>query len=165
MDEDDGRRGAAGGSGVGHDWSFLKDSLDKRLCLPRAERGTAGNRCAAPWLQLAQRSKGGTDLFGEELWLLPRGKVPAPLGLVEVDEVGIPQLHPAPRRPEDLAGERGEANRQRNLRRSLAGRTRFRLSLSELPVPPGSRGAGAGKPVQRDVVDDAVPGQPTRGLV
>ena len=42
--------------------------------------------------------------------------------LVEVGEVGVARLDPAARGPEDLAGERGEADRERDRRRSLAGR-------------------------------------------
>ena len=58
----------------------------------------------------------------EELRLLPGGEVAAPVDLVEVDEVGVGLLDPAARGPEDLAGERGEADRERDRRRSLAGR-------------------------------------------
>src|SRR5215207_4758113 len=82
--------------------------------------------------------------------------------LVEVDEVGIRRLDPAARGPEDLAGEGGEADRQRDIRRSLAGRKS--LGSSELPVPPGGRGTGARQPIQRDVVDDVVPGEIAHGL-
>src|SRR5215203_4009865 len=82
--------------------------------------------------------------------------------LVEVDEVGIRRLDPAAWGPEDLAGEGGEADRQRDLRRRLAGRKS--LGSSELPVPPGRRGPGARQPVQRDVVDDVVAREVARRL-
>src|SRR3954451_19082034 len=103
---------------------------------PRMSRWMDAEAPTLPLSRLAQRAERGADLFRKELRLLPCGEVAAPLGLVEVDEVGVGPLDPAARRPEDLAGERGEADRERDLRRSLTGRTRFRLSLSELPVPP-----------------------------
>src|ERR671914_2400018 len=105
-----------------------------------------------------------SDLGGEELRLLPGGEVAAPVDLVEVGEVGVDRLDPAARGSPDLAGERREADRNRDRRRSLAGRTGCGQELSELPVPPGGRGAGARQPVQRDVVEDAVPGEIARGL-
>ena len=88
----------------------------------------------------------------------------APVGLVEVGEAGEDHLDPAARGREDLAGEVRVADRNRDRRRSLAGRTGCGLGPSELPVPPGGRGAGARQPVQRDVVDDVVPGEIARGL-
>jgi hypothetical protein len=90
--------------------------------------------------------------------------VAAPVDLVEVGEAGENHLDPAERGREDLAGERREADRNRDRRRSLAGRTGCGLGPSELPVPPGGRGASARQPVQRDVVDDVVPGEVARGL-
>ena len=86
----------------------------------------------------------------------------APVDLVEVGEGGVGLLDPAARGPEDLAGEDGEADRDRDLRRSLPGRAGCGLPV--LPVLPGGRGPGAGQPVQRDVVDDVVPGEMARGL-
>ena len=94
--------------------------------------------------------------------LLPRREVTAPIDLVEVDEVGVRLLDPAARGPEDLAGERGEADRERDLRRSLPGRKS--LGSSVLPVRPRRRCPGARQPVQRDVVDDPVRGEMARGL-
>ena len=46
----------------------------------------------------------------------------APVDLVEVGEVGVGLLDPAARGSPDLAGERREADRNRDRRRSLAGR-------------------------------------------
>ena len=40
----------------------------------------------------------------------------------------------------------------------------FRQEPPKFPVPPGGRGACARQPVQRDVVDDAVPGETAYGL-
>src|SRR2546426_533677 len=81
------------------------------------------------------RSERRSNLFGEELRLFPRGEVAALVDLVEVGEVGVRLLDPAARGREDLAGERREANRERDLRRSLAGRKGCGSSV--LPVRPG----------------------------
>src|SRR5215203_1029778 len=88
--------------------------------------------------------------------------VAALVDLVEVADVGVRPLKPAARGPEDLVGEGGEADRQRDLRRRLAGRKR--LGSSELPVPPGRRRPGPRQPVQREVVDDRVTGEIAGGL-
>src|SRR3954469_24010718 len=111
-----------------------------------------------------ERAERCADLLGEELRLLPRREVAALVYLVEVGEVGVRLLDPAARGREDLVGERGEADRERDFRRSLAGRKCFSLSLSELPIPPRCRGPGARQPVERDVVNDPVPGEMTRDL-
>jgi integrase len=55
--------------------------------------------------------------------------VSAPVDLVEVGEVGVAPFDPAARRPEDLVGERGEADRERDLRRSLAARNSGALTF------------------------------------
>ena len=83
--------------------------------------------------------------------------------LVEVGDVGVGLLDPAARGPEDLAGERGEADRELDLRTRLA-RPHRAAACVVLPVRPGGRGPGARQPVQRDVVDDLVPGETAGGL-
>ncbi len=88
----------------------------------------------------------------------------APVDLVGVGEARVDRLGPAARGSPDLAGERREADGNRDRRTSLAGRTGCGESLSELPVPPGGRGDGARQPLQRDVVDDALPGETADGL-
>jgi hypothetical protein len=98
---------------------------------------------------LAQRAECSPHLDGEELRLLPGGEVAAPVDLVEVREVRVDRLDPAARGSPDLAGERREADRNRDRRRSLAGRTGYGLGPSKFPVPPGGRGAGARQPVPR----------------
>src|ERR687897_752456 len=115
-------------------------------------------------LGLAQRPEGGPQLGGEELRLLPGGEVAAPVDLVEVSEAGVDRLDPAARGSPDLAGERREADGNRDRRRSLAGRKGCGLGPSELPVRPGRRRCGAGQPVQRDVVEDGVAGEIAHGF-
>src|SRR5215469_7907356 len=110
----------------------------------------------------AKRPERGPDLGSEQLGLFPGGEVAAPVGLVEIGEGGVRQLDPAARCSEDLAGERGEADRELDLRRSLP--RRQSLGSSALPVRSGRRGPGARQPVQRDVVEDVVPGEIARGL-
>src|SRR5262249_13869290 len=99
-----------------------------------------------------------------EVRLVPGGEVAASVDLVEVREAGVDRLHPAAWGREEFAGKRGEADRNRDRRRSLAGRTGCGLGPPGLPVPPGGRGAGARQPVQRDVVEDVFPGEIARGL-
>jgi hypothetical protein len=88
--------------------------------------------------------------------------MPAAVDLVEVGEVRVRLLDPAARGPEDLAGEGGESDRERDFWRNLAGRQS--LGSSGLPVLTGRRGPGTCQPVQGDVVDDVVPGEIARGL-
>jgi hypothetical protein len=63
-----------------------------------------------------------SEFFGEQLRFFPGGEVAAPVGLVEVDQGGVELLDPAARGGEDLVGEGGEADRDRDLGRGLAGR-------------------------------------------
>ena len=81
----------------------------------------------------------------------------APTGLVEVGQAGVSLLDPAAGGLEDLAREGGEADRDLDLRRRLAGRTS--LGTSAFPVLPGRRGPGPRQPVHGDVVEDVVPGE------
>ena len=69
--------------------------------------------------------------------LFPRREVAALVDLVEVTDVGVDRIDPAARCPPDLAGEGGEADRERDLRRSLPGRevVQNRVDISpEAPV-------------------------------
>ena len=116
-----------------------------------ASRPPAGIIPSRACRQLAERPEARADLGREQFGLFPRGEVAAPVDLVEVGEGGVGLLDPAVRGPEDLAGEDGEADRDRDLRRSLSGRAGCGLPV--LPVLPGGRGPGAGQPVQRDVVE------------
>src|SRR5262249_16525144 len=103
-----------------------------------------------------------TQLGGEELRLLPGGEVAAPGDRIVVGEPGVDRLDPTARSSPDLAGERREADRNRDRRRGLTGRTGNRPP--KFPVRPGGRRAGAGQPVQRDIVEDVVPGEVADGL-
>src|SRR5690242_17041714 len=143
--------------------------MSSREAAPQLTSRAARALPAAPLFHLtrssrrrAHGSKRCPQLPGEELRLLPGGEVAAPVDRVEVGKAGVDRLDPAARRSPDLAGERREADRNLDRRRSLAASTREKLS--ELPVPPGGRGAGLRQPVQRDVVDDALPGEIAHGL-
>ena len=105
---------------------------------------------------LAQGPEPGAELFREELRLLPGGEVPALVDLVEVDEVGVGLLGPAPRGVVLLAGEHAHGHRNGNA-----------LGVEEaalvLPVETGRGDPGVRQPVERDVVEDLVTGQLARG--
>src|SRR5262249_24480422 len=118
--------------------------------------------CNPPPL-LPQRSQRGPQLVGEELWFLPGGEVAAPLDLVEVDEGRVDLLDPAARGLEDLAGKDGEADRDRDLCRSMT--DRGGCSSGVLPVHPHRGGPGSRQPVEGDVVEDVVSTEVARGLV
>ena len=55
-------------------------------------------------LVLSQAGEGRAHLGREQLGLLPRREVAAPVDLVEVDEAGVDPSGPAARRLEDLVG-------------------------------------------------------------
>src|SRR5262249_34029404 len=114
---------------------------------------------------LAKRTEGGTHFGREEPRLLPSGEVAALVDLVVVGDVRVHLFDPAAWRPENLVGEGGEADRERDGWGRLAGRGRLSLGLSALPVGAGRGGPGARQPVERDVVEDVVPGETTRGLL
>ena len=71
---------------------------------PRHQRRNAESEVAHGkdgWL--AERAEAGAELFGKQVRLFPRGEVPAPVGLVEVDEVWVDLLGPAARRLEEVS--------------------------------------------------------------
>src|SRR3954452_25543852 len=107
--------------------------------------------------RLAKRPERCSDLRGEELRLLPGGEMATPVDLVEVREVGVGHLNPAARGSPDLVRERREADRYGRRRRRLNGEAGPCSSV--LPVVPVGGGPGALQPVERDVVDDVLPGQ------
>jgi hypothetical protein len=63
---------------------------------------------------LSKGSECCTDLGREQLGFFPSGEMAALVDLVEVDDIGIRLLDPAARGTPDLAGERGEANWNRD---------------------------------------------------
>src|SRR5215469_17776745 len=86
--------------------------------VPKAIPLSSRRRRSSPRLacgHLAERPEARADFCGEQLRLLPGGEVAAPVGLVEVDDVGVELLDPAARGPEDLAREHGEAHRELHL--------------------------------------------------
>src|SRR3954471_18868251 len=74
-----------------------------------AERGNARTR---KYGHLAKRAEPRAQLGGVQLRLLPGGEVPAAVDLVEVDEVGVRLLRPAPGDLEELV--RKDTHRNRN---------------------------------------------------
>src|SRR5262249_55238444 len=95
------------------------------------------------------------DFGRKKLRLLPRGEVAALVHLVEVDEVTVGSLYPAPRRAPELAGEDREYRGKGDL--PLIDDARV------LPVEPRRGGPGVGDPVERDVVQDRVSGEAALG--
>src|SRR5262245_49610112 len=114
----------------------------------------------APWRSLAlpERPEPGSYLLGEEFRLLPGREVVAPVDLVEVDEVVVRALSPAPRRLVHLAREDADGGRDLDA-----------LDVPEpelvLPVEPGRRDARVRQPRERDVVQDLVPRETADGLI
>src|SRR5262245_11328656 len=97
----------------------------------------------------AQRAECRSQLAREEIRLLPRGEVVAPVDFVEVDEVRVGLLGPASRSLVELAGEDADG-----------GRDRRALHVEEaegvLEVETARRDPGVRHPGHRDVVEDLV---------
>jgi hypothetical protein len=70
------------------------------------------SRATADAHRSTQRAERRPELGREQLRLLPGREVAASVNLVEVCDVGVGFLDPAARSPEDLAGERGVADRE-----------------------------------------------------
>src|SRR6185312_5905445 len=82
-------------------------SFAYHMCIRRVQRAGVLGR-------LAQRPERVANLPAEDLGLLPRGEVSAGLGLMEVNQIVIGLLGPAPRRHKALAWERGHGGRDRD---------------------------------------------------
>src|SRR5262249_37398065 len=95
--------------------------------------------------------------FGaEQLRLLPGSEVAAPVDFVEINEVRVGLLRPAARRLILLAGKDGHGNWDRDpLRVEEAARV--------FPIEARRRDSRVRQPVERDVVEDLVTRQLTRG--
>src|SRR5262249_45890136 len=126
----------------------LADSL-----LSRRGCATVSSGPALPSAECAERR---ADLFGEELRLFPGGEMAALVGLVVVDEVGVGPLGPAARRLILLAREDARGHRDGDA-----------LGVEEatlvFPVQTRRRDPRVRHPVERDVVQDLLPGQLARG--
>src|SRR5438309_11490472 len=122
-------------------------------------KGTAHTTCAPPpgEPELAQRLERRAHLRREEQRLFPRREVPALVHLVEVGELRIAALRPAPGGLVDLAGEDGDRRRDGEV---LGAEVRELV----LPVAAGRGDPGVCEPVEGDVVEHVVPRQPLRGL-
>src|SRR5215217_8801698 len=133
-----------------------------RTTWPRRSAGPSGSESShsvAPpsegmctWantVHLAKRPEARADLFREQLRLLPGRKVPAPVVLVVVDEVGVRLLGPAPRNPVELVGEGAHADRDRD---ALGGEE----ATLERPIEASRGDPAVGQPVEGDVVEDVV---------
>ena len=122
--------------------------------------GLCGHRlnpfCCGCWARLAERSKRSTDLFGEELRLFPRRKVPAFLDLVVMDEFGIRPLCPTPRGLILLA--RKDAHGYRNGDALGVEKAAFIF-----PVETRRRDSRVRQPITRDVVEELVTREFARG--
>jgi len=110
-----------------------------------------------------QRPERGPYLGREQFRFLPGGEVATAVDLVDVREVGVgrsAQLRGAVQSPPgNVVKPTGTATGGGALPAALAAATNRPNSL-----PSGSGGAGAGQPVQRDVVDDAFAGEFAYGL-
>src|SRR5260221_2242477 len=130
--------------GAGRDW--VGDlAAATRGAGPGAERAPDAPSPGPTTCRSAQGAERCAEFFTEELWLFPRGKVPALVDLVEVDDVGVRLLDPAARRPPDLAGVRREAERE--LHRRWGPAAPLAGGLARLPLWPGRRGPRAPPPV------------------
>src|SRR5258708_11116769 len=88
------------------------------------------------------------QLIGEELWLLERGEVTAPVDLIPVEQVGPQRLSPGLWRAEYLV--RKDRRRHWQFDPS-AGQTRV-AGAGVLPVDAGRRRGGICEPVETDIV-------------
>jgi FAD/FMN-containing dehydrogenase len=157
---------AAGGAELLRPLRELSPEIDTFATIPAPELQKLNMDSVRRWsprrTRLPEWAERRAHFLGEELRLLAGGEMAAFFDLVEVGDVGVRLLDPATGCREDLAGKRGEAHRDRDRRRSLAGRAS--LCSSALPVRPRRRGSSARQPVERDVVEDVVPGEIARGL-
>ena len=103
-------------------------------------------------MRSAQRPEARSDLFAEELRLLPRGEVAALVNFVEVDEVGVGALRPASRSLVLLAWEDADSHWNGDA---------LDVEEAALVLLVQTRGGNprVGQPVERDVVEELVTGQ------
>src|SRR5258708_15102096 len=99
--------------------------------------------------------EGLPHLLGEELWLLERGEVTAPVDLIPVEQVGPQRLSPGLWRAEYLV--RKDRRRHWQFDPS-AGQARV-AGASVLPVDAGRRRGAIGEPVETDIVEHRIDGE------
>src|SRR5215213_3083911 len=136
-----------------------------RTTWPRSSAGPSGSESShsvAPpsegmctWantVHLAKRPEARADLFREQLRLLPGRKVPAPVDLVEVDEIGIGLLRPTLRHLIELVRKDTHGYRDGDA---------LRVEEAELvlPIKTSRRDPRVRQPVVGDVVEDVVSGE------
>ena len=100
----------------------------------------------------------GADFVDEEGGLFPCGEVPAATGFVPVHDVGEAALDLAAGGSRYFFGEDAASGRDSDGVAGGGGEPFSDLS-DALPVQPGRGGAGAGQPVQGDVVQHLVGGE------
>src|SRR5712664_40520 len=100
--------------------------------------------------------EGLPQLLGEELWLLERGEVTAPVELIPVEQVGPQRLSPGLWWAEYLV--RKDRRRHWQFDPS-AGQARV-AGAGVLPVDAGRRRGGIGEPVETDIVEHRIDGEP-----
>src|SRR5260370_15833245 len=111
---------------------------------------TTTRSLTSPWAEgLAQR-------LGEELWLLERGEVTAPVELIPVEQVGPQRLSPGLWRAEYLVRK----DRRRHWQFDPSAGQARHAGPGVLPVDAGRRRGGIGGPVETDICQHALSGNP-----
>src|SRR5262249_44863497 len=126
--------------------------LDASANAPWTRTTVGVSDMSAPFVLSAQRPEGRAQLAREEIRLLPRGEVIAAVDFVEVDEVRVRLLGPAPRRLVELAREDADG-------RGDGGALDVEEAERVLPVEAARGDPRVRHPGHRDVVEDLVAGQ------
>src|SRR3984957_3490550 len=100
--------------------------------------------------RFAERSEARAKFFGKELRLFPGRKVPALGELVEVNELGVRPLRPAPRSRKEFVGENAYGGRDND---ALNAKERITLVF---PIQTGPRERRIRQPGERDVVQNVI---------
>src|SRR5260370_11235016 len=98
---------------------------------------TTTRSLTSPW------AEGLPQLLGEELWLLERGEVTAPVDLIPVEQVGPQRLSPFLWRAEYLVRK----DRRRHWQFDPSAGQARHTGAGPLPVDAGPRRRGVGEPV------------------
>src|SRR2546425_895222 len=100
--------------------------------------------------------EGFPQLLGKELWLLERGEVTAPVDLIPVEQVGPQRLSPGLWRAEYLVRK----DRRRHWQFDPSAGQARHAGAGVLPVDAGRRRGGIGEPVETDIVEHRIDGEP-----